>query len=106
MTKYFYAGGCARYMFSFDTEEVKDSIMRAVKSFSLKHGPVTDLSLLELTNRLFSSFAGQRTDIVSEYARLEIQATLNCEWLSTIAHTPGLTSSFSGIVRQAYRERQ
>ena len=68
-------------MLAFTTEGVKLAIKEALDDFIRIKGDVKDLKLLELCNRLFSLFSKKRTDIVSEYARSEIQKALECDGL-------------------------
>lgn len=102
IAKYYYAGGCARYMLAYTTEGVKQAIKEALDDFTKVKGDVKDLKLLELCNRLFSLFAKKRTDIVSEYARSEIQKALESDWLKKVAQTPGLTSATKGLLFQEW----
>ena len=102
LAKYFYAGGCARYMFSYPTHQVQHSIRNALNSLEKKFGTNHDIGLLELSNRLFSLYAKDTRDVVSQYARFEIQTHLGARWLLRIAQMSGFTTSARGCLFQAW----
>ena len=106
MAKYFYAGGCARYMFSWTTEQLEQAIKVAVRSFLQKHGIISKSSLFELHERFFISCADKRSDIVSEYTRSEIQKTFGYIWLHWIAHAGALERRTRGLLFQEWVVKQ
>ena len=104
LAKYYYAGGCARYMFSFKTNEVETSINKAVEAVTKKRVP-TDIDSFESSNSLFkfhlNGDKGEK-DIVSDYARERIHATLGSEWLRSLAKIRNLSDSAKGSLFQAW----
>lgn len=108
MAKYFYAGGCARYMFSLTFKQVEQAIKVAVRSFLQKHGIISNPSLFELHERFFISSADKdkRSDMVSEYTRREIQKTFGYQWLHWIAHADALERRTRGLLFQEWVVKQ
>jgi len=78
--KYYYAGGCARYMFRRTTESVKERIDSIISN--LKKSGITTF---ELGNTLVGSFAGNRKEFVSEYAAKEVQMILGSESIGRLS---------------------
>ena len=106
LAKYYYAGGCARYMFSFKTEEIKNSIEDAIDDIKKNHGTPSGPSIFELSSRLFQFHSYGRTDIISEYASKRIQVTLGSEWLRKLADTDDLSDGGRGSLFQAWVVRK
>jgi hypothetical protein len=73
-TKYFYAGGCARFMFQFDTSKVKSILDRSLERLAheLSQGNVCTSA-----HSLLSVFEAGQHEFVSEYVRERINELPN-----------------------------
>jgi hypothetical protein len=70
--KYFYAGGCARYMFDFSTEQVIGELNLALiqqKDVSALTNTLKGCSGSDLSHTLMSVFGPEHRDIVSDYVK-------------------------------------
>lgn len=73
-TKYFYAGGCARFMFQFGTSKVKSILDRSLERLTheLSQGNVCTAA-----HSLLSVFEAGQHEFVSEYVRERINELPN-----------------------------
>ena len=70
-TKYYYAGGSARFMFAMTTAQVIDAVEDAVEEQVMAMGKCKTNEQFDMLSgdELFSIFENQRYEIVSEYAK-------------------------------------
>ena len=116
VAKYFFAGGCARYMFGYSIADVKERICKAVRNQmkSVRAGPTKAHFELGSVHSLFSFFGGQTYEIVSQYAEEELVRHCGSEELICLARhrmiqqiprTIGLLFE-SFVKHRAYQENQ
>ena len=88
--KFFFAGGCARYMFGFGTELVKSRIDEAILEhhMALRGGSSSPQSYFALgyEHRLFSFFGLNKHEILSEYVKQKLMQQYSSSELKALAN--------------------
>jgi len=95
--KYYFSGGCARWMFKYSTKLVQADIDGAI-SKRLKSGDV-DTNVI---SRLFSRFKPKKVQIVSEYARQKMLESMGTVALKALQHHPIITQCDNGAQGQLF----
>ena len=102
--KFFYAGGCARYMFQFDTNYVKGELeeLLARCNLNIMVDALTGASSTELTHGLVSLLPGDRHEPISQFVRTLISEKLGKDRLLKILTTIPSNNSVKGWVFEEY----
>jgi hypothetical protein len=97
LAKFFYAGGCARYMFHFSTATVKKRIDTAIRKQQQSFGEASSCLSLASVNRLFGFKGPDTYDIISEYARNRMVEFFGEAELLNLARNPLIRDNSSTI---------
>ena len=99
LAKFFYAGGCARYMFHFSTVTVKKRIDAAIRKqqLSFSRGEAASCLSLASVNRLFGFKGPDTYDIISEYARNRMVDFFGEAELLNLARNPLIRDNSSTV---------
>ena len=109
LSKYYFAGSCARYMFAYKTEPVIDDLQTGIEScvdiLPYVTGTVGDQSVLAV-NRLISNFVDRKNRnsvvrfIVSSFVASELSVRQGPEMVTSIARTlrTGMNPALEGIL--------
>ena len=97
--KYFYAGGCARYMFDFPTDVVKEHIADGINEHAraVYNGPVDSAFSPASIHRLFAYFGPGRTAIISDFAKTKMLENFGRDELIGLAKHPFLKENNSTV---------
>ena len=94
--KFYFAGGCARYMFLTPTNLVKSSMDQSLESIAM--GAPTDINDFKISDRLLARYKGNETRVVSEYATQQMISHLGSAGLENLARNYALRDRFSALV--------
>ena len=95
--KYYFSGGCARWMFKYSTKQVQADIDGAI-SKGLKSGDIDP----NVISRLFSRFKPNQVQIVSEYARQMMLESMGTVALKALQRHPMITQCDNGAQGQLF----